>query len=77
MNPICLRSLRLRLRTISSRLSIHSDGNGRVGRLLITLFLIEWKILPTPLLYLSVFLKPHAGSVLVTTKWSRARVQAR
>jgi Fic family protein len=31
------------------------DGNGRVGRLLITLFLIERSVLPSPLLYLSAY----------------------
>lgn len=31
------------------------DGNGRVGRLLIVLLLIEHKMLPSPLLYLSAF----------------------
>jgi len=31
------------------------DGNGRVGRLLISLFLVERAVLPTPLLYLSAF----------------------
>lgn len=33
------------------------DGNGRIGRLLITLFLIEKKVISCPALYISYFLK--------------------
>jgi Fic family protein len=33
------------------------DGNGRVGRLLITLLLVERQVLPSPLLYLSAYLE--------------------
>ena len=36
-----------------------SDGNGRVGRLLIMLFLIDKKVLTTPALYISYFLKKY------------------
>lgn len=35
------------------------DGNGRIGRLLITLFLIERKRLTQPLLYLSAYLEAN------------------
>lgn len=35
------------------------DGNGRIGRLLITLFLLEKKVLSTPALYISYFLKKN------------------
>jgi len=31
------------------------DGNGRIGRLLISLLLCAWKLLPQPLLYLSAY----------------------
>ena len=35
------------------------DGNGRVGRLLITLFLMKEKVLSTPVLYISYYLKKN------------------
>lgn len=41
--------------------SIHPflDGNGRIGRLLITLFLMEKGVLTTPALYISYYLKQN------------------
>ena len=35
------------------------DGNGRMGRLLITMFLAEKKILSTPCFYMSAYLQAH------------------
>jgi cell filamentation protein, protein adenylyltransferase len=41
--------------------SIHPflDGNGRIGRLLITFLLIVWELLSQPLLYLSIFIEKN------------------
>lgn len=35
------------------------DGNGRIGRLLITALMEHWGLLPEPLMYLSGYLKQH------------------
>jgi len=52
------------------------DGNGRLGRLLVTLLLCEQKVLREPLLYLSLYFKTHRryyyellGNVRLTGDW--------
>lgn len=37
----------------------YADGNGRLGRLIVTLMLVDKEIIDRPLLYLSLFFKEH------------------
>jgi Fic family protein len=49
------------------------DGNGRVGRLLITLFLIERKRLSQPLLYLSAYIEANRSDYYELLQGVRTR----
>ena|SRR6266496_1664185 len=44
------------------------DGNGRVGRLLITLYLVSNKVINKPALYYQIFLKKIGSFITITLR---------
>jgi Fic family protein len=51
------------------------DGNGRLGRLFITLYLVEFGRLPSPLLYISSYFDQHTGEYYDRLQFARERGQ--
>lgn len=49
------------------------DGNGRMGRMLITLLLCERQLLPGPLLYLSAYFEQHRDAYMDHLLWISQR----
>ena len=53
------------------------DGNGRIGRLLLALLLVNWKLLPLPLLYLSAYLDRYRSDYFERLQAVRERSEWR
>ena len=46
------------------------DGNGRIGRMLISLYLVENKVLEHPILYISSFFEKHRNNYYLSLDWN-------